>query len=445
VTTNKIKQVFNRRIVEQWTEREAPLSIAFAVPDHPWYQPKSEAASNRKKGVRKKDSSAAIRIAMTVAERGSSSGILRKVVAESDVDTDAPQITFDTAHGVIHSNLTTGVDVTKAAPLLANEGLACNGMMLAGKGFKVSRTRAADFTEASPASAEYIRPYIGGSEILKKPKNMLVIDFFGLTESQARTVAPEAYAHLLATVKVERDKNRRPALKNRWWVFAEPRSTLRPALSGLARYMATTESSKYRVFQFLDTSIVPDHMIIAIALQDYYSLGVLSSSIHLEWTYANCGLLGVARFANTHRYTKSKCFDSFPFPEPEHRIRQKISELAEELDSVRQTALVDVEKMTITELYNLREKVRTGQSLKETEQRRATRARVAIIGRLHEQLDQAVAEAYGWADEWDTGTITQSEIVLRLFALNQERASAENGGDIRWLRPDYQEPRFGKK
>ena len=79
------------------------------------------------------------------------------------------------------------------------------------------------------------------------------------------------------------------------------------------------------------------------------------------------------------------------------------------------------------------------------EQRRATRGRGAIVNRLHEQLDQAVADAYGWGEEWRVGTLGPSEIVARLVALNRERAAEEKAGTIRWLRPDYQEPRFGRK
>ena len=35
------------------------------------------------------------------------------------------------------------------------------------------------------------------------------------------------------------------------------------------------------------------------------------------------------------------------------------------------------------------------------------------------------------------------EILERLVALNKERAIEEKTGKVRWLRPDYQIPRFG--
>ena len=97
----------------------------------------------------------------------------------------------------------------------------------------------------------------------------------------------------------------------------------------------------------------------------------------------------------------------------------------------------------MTELYNLREKLRSGVEMEDKDQRRATKARVVTVNRLHEQLDQAVADAYGWGDEWRAGTLGPSEIVARLVALNHERKAEEEAGTIRWLRPEYQRPRFG--
>ena len=48
-------------------------------------------------------------------------------------------------------------------------------------------------------------------------------------------------------------------------------------------------------------------------------------------------------------------------------------------------------------------------------------------------------EAYGWP-----ATLTDEQILENLVALNHERAAEEKRGHVRWLRPDYQIPRFGK-
>jgi hypothetical protein len=112
-----------------------------------------------------------------------------------------------------------------------------------------------------------------------------VIDLFGLSADEVRRDFPEVYQHLLERVrydldpsgqprvdkhgsKLGREWNRRESYKRNWWTFGEPRGELRPALEGLPRYIATVETAKHRVFQFLDTSILPDNMIVAIADDD---------------------------------------------------------------------------------------------------------------------------------------------------------------------------------
>jgi len=60
---------------------------------------------------------------------------------------------------------------------------------------------------------------------------------------------------------------------------------------------------------------------------------------------------------------------------------------------------------------------------------------VSILRDLHDQIDATVAEAYGWPVD-----LSDEDILLRLVALNKERAEEEARGQIRWLRPDYQNP-----
>ena len=64
---------------------------------------------------------------------------------------------------------------------------------------------------------------------------------------------------------------------------------------------------------------------------------------------------------------------------------------------------------------------------------------ILILKELHERLDRLVFQAYGWPDN-----LTDEEILERLVALNAERAKEEASGLVRWLRPDYQIPRFAK-
>ena len=224
-----------------------------------------------------------------------------------------------------------------------------------------------------------------------------------------------------------------------WWIFGEPRQELRPALEGLPRYIATVETTKHRVFQFLDASILPDNMLVAVGSDDAFHLGVLSSRIHVTWALRAGGWLGVG---NDPRYSKSRCFDPFPFPDANAIQKQTIRIIAEELDAHRKRVLAEHDHLTLTGLYNVLEELRKGtrpDDLDDKHRRIFDDGLVLILKELHDRLDVAVAEAYGWPVD-----LSDEEILGRLVALNKERAAEEKRGRVAWLRPDYQIPRFGK-
>ena len=89
--------------------------------------------------------------------------------------------------------------------------------------------------------------------------------------------------------------------------------------------------------------------------------------------------------------------------------------------------------LSVTTMYNVRQAILSGRRLTEAEQRSKDAGLVVALIDLHDQIDQLVAEAYGWPT-----TITDQEIVQRLIALNAERASEEAAGTVQWLRRDFQ-------
>jgi hypothetical protein len=178
-------------------------------------------------------------------------------------------------------------------------------------------------------------------------------------------------------------------------------------------------------------------MLVTIATDDAANLGILSSHIHVVWTLAQGGTL-----EDRPRYTKSQCFDPFPFPDANNIHRQKIRVATEELDAHRKRVLAGHPHLTLTELYNVLEMLRAGtkpNDLDEHNRRILDDGLVLILRELHDKLDVAVAEAYGWPAD-----LSDYEILARLAALNKKRSEEEKRGLVRWLRPDYQIPRFAK-
>ena len=90
-------------------------------------------------------------------------------------------------------------------------------------------------------------------------------------------------------------------------------------------------------------------------------------------------------------------------------------------------------------MYNVVAKVRSGEALTDEEREVHALAACGVLLDLHEELDALVARAYGW------GWPEAREVVLeRLVALHDERVDEERRGMVRWLRPDYQRPLFGR-
>ncbi|MDD3546492.1 MAG: class I SAM-dependent DNA methyltransferase, partial [Kiritimatiellae bacterium] len=237
----------------------------------------------------------------------------------------------------------------------------------------------------------------------------------------------------------------------------------------LPRYIATVETSKHRFFQFLDATVLPDNMLVCIAHDDAYVLGVLSSRIHVTWALAAGGRLGVG---NDPRYNKSRCFETFPFPDATEEQKARIREIAERLDAHRKRQLALHPALTMTDMYNVLELLgRYGSPSRPriqisdeertprggvpttvplTSKQRAIHEQglVTILRQLHDELDAAVVEAYGWGGEnvqrstfnAQRSSMPDAEILERLVELNRQRAAEESRAVVRYLRPAYQRP-----
>jgi type II restriction/modification system DNA methylase subunit YeeA len=207
-------------------------------------------------------------------------------------------------------------------------------------------------------------------------------------------------------VKPLRDVNRDNSLRTKWWLHGRSRPELRSALSDKKRCIVTPEVSKYRIFTWMDTSVIPDHKLHVFARDDDYFFGILHSRVHEVWTLATCSWMGAG---NDPSYSSSRTFETFPFPWPPGKepkddprvqaIAQAAKELVEQRDRWLSAEGIDEaekKKRTLTNLYN---------------------ARPTWLDLAHKRLDEAVFAAYGWEPD-----LSDEEILEKLLALNLERS-----------------------
>jgi hypothetical protein len=303
-------------------------------------------------------------------------------------------------------------------------------------------------------SAQLIRAYRNGRDLTDKPRGVFAIDTYEYAEDELRAEAPKIWQWLRDRVKPERDQNPRRNRRENWWRYGEDHPRARRAIAGLPRYIATVMTAKHRVFQFLDSSILPDQKLVVIGLDDAYLLGVLSSIAHVIWATVAGGRLGVG---NDPVYGKSACFESFPFPQANHQTVSDIRELGEHLDAHRKRQQAIHPDLTLTGMYNVLETLRSGKALTVKERTIHEQGLVSVVRQLHDELDAAVLDAYGWSDlltllrvshgnespptgqtREDAARAFKEAVLERLVALNAERAAEEARGLIRWLRPEFQ-------
>lgn len=338
----------------------------------------------------------------------------------------------------INSDLTTQVDITSARKLTANKGISFQGPVKVGQ-FELSDAGASkmlpDPNPVGLPNSEVVRPWANGISITDRTEPLWIVDFREMSlEEAARFERPFEYVR--QHVKPFRDNTRRERRRRLWWIHGEVNNAFRSATDSRARYIATCQTAKHRIYVWLPTIVLPAQTIIAFARDDDYFFGVLHSRFHDIWALK----LGT-RLETRPRYTPTTCFETFPLPNPTHEQREEIADAARELDQLRsrwlnppewtreeilefpgtaagpwaryvsgadergvgvvryprlvprdEAAARELSKRTLTALYN---------------------RRPAWLVMAHEKLDAAVAAAYGWEPDLPDG-----QVLERLLSLN---------------------------
>lgn len=412
VTTNSITQKFNRAVVADALVHKG-LKLAYAIADHPWY-----------------DEGAAVRIAMTVGACKAEKPVRGAVMDESKTkvaDLDLVKVEDFVVDG-IHADLASGADVQAAVRLRANQRLTYQGVNPVGAGFQLSPADLHSLGYSAAHRPAVVRPYISGRDLAQRTEEQYIIDFFGIEAGQAQVTYPVLWERLARLVRPEREKNNREIRRRNWWLFGEPVGKLRLATAGLSRYIGTCRTAKYRLFAFVSGDVLPNTEVVVVAVEKADILAVLSSRVHLTWVDRTKGML-----EDRPRYNHTETFEPFPFPSLTPEQSADLAKLGERLDQHRKARQKEHPTLTLTDAYNVLEKLRAGESLDEEEQRVRDMALADTLLHIHDEIDRATLAAYGWPAD-----LSEEEIIARLVALNAERAKEEESGFIRWLRPEYQ-------
>jgi type II restriction/modification system DNA methylase subunit YeeA len=348
----------------------------------------------------------------------------------------------------IYANLTSVVDVTKAKPLPENLDIAYMGDTKGGA-FDIENDVAVSMLSLpnphGRPSSDVIRPWVNGSDITGRPREMFIIDFGTEFDEAEAAKFEKPFDHIKNNVWPIRKENNREAYKRYWWRHVEARPGMYEALKDHSRFICTPRVSKHRLFVWLRFPTLADSATFVFARSDNYFFGIVQSSTHEIWSRAQG--TQVRERESGFRYTPTSCFETFPFPTPSIDQNSAIAAAAKELDDLR-TAWLNPPEWTRQEVLEFPGSVdgpwapyvtaadergigtvcypRFVPRDEETAQQLATRTLTALYNErpswldlAHRRLDEAVFGAYGW----ESTTFSDEDILLRLLELNQERAN----------------------
>jgi hypothetical protein len=297
--------------------------------------------------------------------------------------------------------------------------------------------------DKNPGLKSRVRPYIGGEEILTHPLQQFhrYVILLSDLETEADLEPWRELAEIVREkVKPERDKlgdnpNNTP-LKRRWWAFQAHRPQLYHKLGSMKRVLVTSQVNPQFAFAMMPADWIFSHKAIVFCFDSYSGFANIQSRIHEVWArYFSSTSLELLS------YTPSDCFETFPFA-PDWESNEVLATVGEAYYEFR-AALMIRNNEGLTKTYN---------RLHKPDERSAE---IVELRRLHDAMDRAVLEAYGWndiaptceffpefddEDEDDSSrpgranqakyryrwpVDTHDEVLARLLALNRERASQQ--------------------
>ena len=347
----------------------------------------------------------------------------------------------------INADLSSGLDISVAHPLSANKSRAFQGVKLNGP-FEISPEEAR-ILFSSPSNPNglkndrVIKRFVGNDDVTMRDADAWVIDFteFGaledacLFEKPFQLVKNRVSSH---RENLEVGEATETAKLEKYWLMQRPRPKLRDAACAFERVIAVPETSEHLLFRFLPSSSVFSGSLFAIARDDLTAFGILCSEVHATWCKAQGNRLGAG---NQGRYNATRTFLTFPFPKgltpdilstdyADDPRAQSIAAAASRLNELRENWLNPPELVErvpeVVEGYPDRILPKDEAAAKELKKRTLTNlynARPTWLDHAHRALNEAVADAYGWGDDYRAGSLTDDEILARLFRLNQERST----------------------
>ncbi|MFC8257501.1 Eco57I restriction-modification methylase domain-containing protein [Streptomyces sp. NPDC057291] len=300
-------------------------------------------------------------------------------------------------------------------PLKVNSNTSFVGSYVLGLGFTLPESEALAWIAEDERYAQVLFPYVNGQDVnthVRQGSNRWIINFHDWSIDAAQDY-PKAYEKILREVKSERQRRgpsgeyvlRKP-LPQRYWQYADKRPALTAALARLERCVVITRVSKVVLPVMVATGPVFSEATVVFASDDFALLAVLSSASHYWWALDRASTM-----KGDLRYTPTDVFETLVRPALTSRLRAA----GTHLDAYRRDLML-ARNMGLTTTYNL---VHNPECHDED---------IVELRRIHEEIDRATVEAYGWYDLLDdSGQTPHADPTHETFPLDHGFQETDQG------------------
>ncbi|MDH6438192.1 hypothetical protein M2158_006733 [Streptomyces sp. SAI-144] len=272
--------------------------------------------------------------------------------------------------------------------LVSNDGISFQGAITLGLGFTLPEAVAKEWIGEEGKYTEVLFPYLNGQDVNNDPRHATdrwIINFHDWPLERCVAYS-RAYEQVQRDVRPERQRRdaqgayvlRKP-LPQRYWQYADKRPMMTAALARLRRCIVISLVSKAVMPVAVETGPVFSHRLGVFASEDLSLLGLLSSAPHFWWTLDRTSTL-----ETRINYSPTDVFETLVLPHFTERLR----EAGARLDTYRRE-LMQARNMGLTDTYNL---VHSPDCMD---------GDICELRHIHEEIDRATVEAYGWHDLLD--------------------------------------------
>ena len=331
--------------------------------------------------------------------------------------------------------------------LLENVNRVFQGSIFLGDGFLLTHDEANQLVDADLRNHKVIFPVINGQEINNEPEQTpgrSIINFFDWEIEKAQKYEL-LFQIVEQKVKPDRMKQKDKVGQQIWWRFLRPRIELYNNINLLERCFVAARTTKYLNFSASSTNYVFTDALYVFTTDRWDCYAVVQSTLHEVWARKYSGAL-----KQDLRYSPSKCFETFPFPEDLWQtVNSSLAAIGEHYHEHRR-ALMRQLWLGLTDIYNLlHTRELTSERVAKVSKKSIEEAQAGYHGllelrRLHVKLDTAIRDAYGWQDldlghdfhevetlaeidriRYTISPTARKEVLKRLLAENHRRAAEQ--------------------